>query len=151
MTSQKFKQTEIGKILDLMGDKRWYKPIEKGFMTRKFKSKKEAFTVLCKNLRIKPTEKIINALIKSYGLGHGRAFPDTIPMFEKLKGKSFVSMEDLLDKTNSVYKLVILASKRALELNDGSPKLVETENKKISTIALEEIKCGKISMKEKNK
>jgi len=68
-----------------------------------------------------------------------------------LKAKSFISIEDLLDKTNSVYKLVILASKRALELNEGSPKLVETENKKISTIALEEIKSGKIAMKEKKK
>lgn len=68
-----------------------------------------------------------------------------------MKGKSFISIEDLLDKTNSVYKLVILASKRALELNDGSPKLVETENKRISTVALEEIKSGKISMKEKKK
>lgn len=68
-----------------------------------------------------------------------------------MKGKTCISTEDLLDKTNSVYKLVILASKRALELNDGSPKLVETDSKKISTIALEEIKQGKIGMKEKKK
>lgn len=68
-----------------------------------------------------------------------------------MKGKTYISTEDLLDKTNSVYKLVILASKRALELNNGSPKLVETESKKVSTIALEEIKQGKIGMKEKKK
>ncbi len=60
-------------------------------------------------------------------------------------------MENLLDKTGSVYKLVILASRRALELNEGSPKLVETESKKISAIALEEIRDGKISIKEKKK
>jgi len=68
-----------------------------------------------------------------------------------VKGKTPVSAEELLDKTKSIYKLVILASKRALELNEGSPKLVETESKKVSTVALEEIKSGKISMKEKKK
>jgi DNA-directed RNA polymerase subunit omega len=68
-----------------------------------------------------------------------------------VKGKVQISTEDVLDKTNSIYKLVILASKRALELNEGSPKLVETDSKRISTIALEEIKAGKIVMKEKKK
>jgi DNA-directed RNA polymerase subunit omega len=69
-----------------------------------------------------------------------------------LKTKGTVSIENLLDKTdNSIYKLVILASKRALELNEGSPKLVETERKKIATVALEEIREGKIGMKEKKK
>lgn len=69
-----------------------------------------------------------------------------------MKAKSPVSVENLLDKTeNSIYKLVILASKRALELNEGSPKLVETDIKKISAVALEEIREGKICMKEKKK
>ena len=69
-----------------------------------------------------------------------------------MKTKGTVSIENLLDKTdNSIYKLVILASKRALELNEGSPKLVETESKKIATVALEEIREGKIGMKEKKK
>ncbi len=68
-----------------------------------------------------------------------------------MKGKMPVSTEELLDKTNSVYKLVILASKRALELNEGSPKLIESDSKKISTVALEEIKAGKIGIKEKKK
>ncbi|MFA6356753.1 MAG: DNA-directed RNA polymerase subunit omega [Candidatus Omnitrophota bacterium] len=68
-----------------------------------------------------------------------------------MKGNVQISTEDVLDKTGSIYKLVILASKRALELNEGSPKLVETDSKRISTIALEEIKAGKIVMKEKKK
>jgi len=69
-----------------------------------------------------------------------------------LKAKSPVSVENLLDKTDgSIYKLVILASKRALELNEDSPKLVETDSKKIAAVALEEIKEGKICMKEKKK
>lgn len=61
----------------------------------------------------------------------------------------YLSTEELLDKTKSVYKLVILASKRALELNSGSPKLVEIDSKRISTIALEEIRQGKVSIKVK--
>lgn len=56
-----------------------------------------------------------------------------------------------MNKADSMYKLVILASKRALELNDGSPKLVETDSKKVTTIALEEIRRGKISIKPKKK
>ena len=69
-----------------------------------------------------------------------------------MKIKSPVSVENLLDKTDgSIYKLVILASKRALELNEDSPKLVETDSKKIAAVALEEIKEGKICMKEKKK
>lgn len=68
-----------------------------------------------------------------------------------MKSKKPASMENLLDKTGSIYKLVILASKRALELNEGSPKLVETDSKKVSTIALDEIRDGKIRIKEKKK
>jgi len=69
-----------------------------------------------------------------------------------LKAKNPVFVENLLDKTDgSIYKLVILASKRALELNEGSPKLVETDSKKISAVALEEIREGKICMKGKKK
>lgn len=68
-----------------------------------------------------------------------------------MKLKKPASMENLLDKTGSVYKLVILASKRALELNEGSSKLTETNSKKVTTIALDEIRDGKISMKEKKK
>ena len=69
-----------------------------------------------------------------------------------MKTKGTISIENLLDKTdNSIYKLVILASKRAWELNEGSPKLVETESKKIAIVALEEIREGKIGMKEKKK
>lgn len=68
-----------------------------------------------------------------------------------MKLRVYIPVEELLDKTNSMYKLVILASKRALELNDGSPKLVETESRKVSTVALEEIRQGKISIKHKKR
>ena len=58
------------------------------------------------------------------------------------------SFEDLLNKTNSIYKLTVLAAKRASELNAGAPKLIETRNKDSVIVALEEIAEGKISYKK---
>lgn len=57
---------------------------------------------------------------------------------------AYMDREELLKHVDSVYKLVILASKRALELNEGRPKLIETESDKFSSIALEEIAQGKV-------
>lgn len=54
-------------------------------------------------------------------------------------------LEDFLKQTPSVYKLVITAARRAMELNDGAPKLVATDATKISTIALDEIRQGKVT------
>ncbi|MFA5356757.1 MAG: DNA-directed RNA polymerase subunit omega [Candidatus Omnitrophota bacterium] len=61
-----------------------------------------------------------------------------------------VPLEDLLDKSeHSIYKLVILASKRALEIAEGQPKLVEEGSSlKPSTIALHEIAAGKVYYKK---
>ena len=59
---------------------------------------------------------------------------------------SYVRVQDLLKKTNSLYKLVVLASKRAAELNSGAPRLVEENHEKISSIALEEISQGKVKL-----
>jgi DNA-directed RNA polymerase subunit omega len=61
---------------------------------------------------------------------------------------SYVPIQELLSKTDSIYKLVVLASKRAMELNCGARKLVEEDGKKISTIALEEIAQGKVKMQK---
>ena len=58
------------------------------------------------------------------------------------------ALEDLLDKTDSIYKLTVLAARRALELNMGAPKLVETPDKNSIIVALEEIAEGKVSYKE---
>jgi DNA-directed RNA polymerase omega subunit len=62
----------------------------------------------------------------------------------------YVAVEKLLDKScGSIYKLVILASKRALELAEGQPKLVDVNSAlKPSTIALEEIAAGRIECKK---
>ncbi|MDD5560856.1 MAG: DNA-directed RNA polymerase subunit omega [Candidatus Omnitrophica bacterium] len=58
--------------------------------------------------------------------------------------------EKLLNKSlGSIYKLVILASKRALELAEGQPRLVaDGISTKPSTVALHEIEQGKIEAKE---
>ncbi len=60
-----------------------------------------------------------------------------------------VPLESLLDKCgNSVYKLVITASRRALEIAEGQPKLVEVSASiKPATIALYEIADSKVKCK----
>jgi DNA-directed RNA polymerase omega subunit len=62
----------------------------------------------------------------------------------------YIPLENLLDKSgDSVYKLVILASKRALEIAEGQPKLVEANSAiKPSTVALMEIAADKIHYKK---
>jgi DNA-directed RNA polymerase omega subunit len=62
----------------------------------------------------------------------------------------YVALEKLLDKSEkSVYKLVILASKRALEIAEGQPKLVQASSAtKPSTIAMYEIADGKVQYKK---
>jgi DNA-directed RNA polymerase subunit omega len=57
----------------------------------------------------------------------------------------YVPIEELLKKTGSIYKLVNLAAKRALELQEGAPKLIESNSIKPSQIALQEILRGKIT------
>jgi DNA-directed RNA polymerase omega subunit len=65
------------------------------------------------------------------------------------KDMSYIAMEDLLNKVHSIYQLVVLASRRAVELNDGAEKLIKIDPKvKPSTAALEEIREGKITCKE---
>jgi DNA-directed RNA polymerase omega subunit len=59
----------------------------------------------------------------------------------------YLPLENLLEKSfGSVYKLVLLAARRALEIAEGQPKLAEGGAAvKPSTIALREISAGKIS------
>jgi DNA-directed RNA polymerase omega subunit len=63
----------------------------------------------------------------------------------------YAALEKMLDKTDgSIYKLVVVASKRALELAEGNPKLVNEVNAaaKPSTVALREISEGKVKAKD---
>lgn len=59
---------------------------------------------------------------------------------------STVQTQELLKRCPSIYKLVIIAARRAKELSEGAPKLIETDSKKVTTIALEEILQGKIQI-----
>lgn len=58
--------------------------------------------------------------------------------------------EDLLDKSDSsIYRLIIVATKRALEVAEGAPRLTEAAaNIKPTTIALMEILQGRVKMKK---
>ena len=67
-----------------------------------------------------------------------------------LEIRQVIPMEKLLEKAGSVYKLVIVAAKRALELSEGSPKLVAGNSKeKPALVALREIAEGKIGIRGK--
>ena len=58
-----------------------------------------------------------------------------------------VPIEELLKRCGSVYRLVLLSAKRAKELAEGSTPLIETSQKKVTSIALEEILQGKVLYK----
>ena len=60
---------------------------------------------------------------------------------------SQVPIEELLERCGSVYRLVILAAKRAKEISEGAPQLVEASHRKVTSIALEEILQGKVLYK----
>jgi DNA-directed RNA polymerase subunit omega len=60
-------------------------------------------------------------------------------------------IQELYNRTNSAYKLVILAARRAIELSDGAAKLIDAaQDEKTTNIAIHEILQGRISYKEKN-
>lgn len=60
------------------------------------------------------------------------------------------SFSELLKNGESKYTLVMVASKRARQIIDGSEPLVETSSKKPVTIALEELIGGKIEYETPN-
>ena len=62
----------------------------------------------------------------------------------------YVPIEQLLDKAeNSIYKLVMLAAKRTLEIAEGQPRLATVNaSLKASSIALREIAEGKVRLKK---
>ena len=63
-----------------------------------------------------------------------------------------VPVDSLVNKMGSIYKLVVLASLRAVELGEGAARLVDSNAEAKSTnIALMEIMQGKITFKEKEK
>ena len=59
-----------------------------------------------------------------------------------------ITVEDCLEKVNNQYDLVLLAKERTVQLNAGSPMLVEEDNDKRTIISLREIGDGKIDVNE---
>ena len=59
-----------------------------------------------------------------------------------------ITVEDCLAKVDNQYDLVLLAKERTVQLNAGSPMLVEEDNDKRTIISLREIGDGKIDVKE---
>lgn len=55
------------------------------------------------------------------------------------------TLETLMEHVDSKYTLVTLAAKRARELTDGDDPTVQTDTKKVVSIAMEEIGQGKIA------
>lgn len=61
-------------------------------------------------------------------------------------------IDKLIDKTGSLYKLVVITSRRAIELGDGAARLVEAPKEmKPANVALKEILEDKVTYKEKEK
>ena len=50
-----------------------------------------------------------------------------------------IDLDALLKRVPSKYEMVVLAARRARQLVDGAPKLVETRSTKPVTVALEEM------------
>ena len=62
---------------------------------------------------------------------------------------SFPSLEKSLDKVPNRYLLVVLAAKRARQLNRGAQPQLETKQKKPTSVALEEIADSRIAYRVK--
>lgn len=62
---------------------------------------------------------------------------------------SYVPLEKLVtDKKSSIFKLVLAAAGRANELAAGAQPLIQSDSKKVSTIALQEIAAGKVDYED---
>jgi DNA-directed RNA polymerase subunit omega len=59
---------------------------------------------------------------------------------------SRITVEDCLDKVNSRFELVMLASQRARQLFKGAKPLIGADNREI-VVALREIAAGKVRKK----
>ncbi|MCL2163973.1 MAG: DNA-directed RNA polymerase subunit omega [Oscillospiraceae bacterium] len=57
----------------------------------------------------------------------------------------YPDINDLIQKVDSRYTLVVTAAKRARQLVDGSDKITKFDSDKAVTIAIHEIAEGKIS------
>lgn len=59
-----------------------------------------------------------------------------------------VTVEDCIDKTDSRFELVMLASQRARKIGSGAPLTVDADNDKKTVIALREIAAETLNKEE---
>ena len=60
-------------------------------------------------------------------------------------------LEELLKGKGNRYRLTVIASKRARELNAGAPALIESEARQTTSLALAEVLQGKIKYERRVK
>lgn len=62
---------------------------------------------------------------------------------------AYVPLEKLLPKTDgSMYKLVVLVARRAMQLAEGAPRLIDApSDSKVTTVAMQEIAEGRVVLK----
>ena len=63
---------------------------------------------------------------------------------------AFPSLEQALNKVSNRYMLVVLAAKRARQLNRGAASRVDSRHKKPTSGALEEIAAAKVEYRVKD-
>jgi DNA-directed RNA polymerase subunit omega len=63
---------------------------------------------------------------------------------------AFPSLEQALNKVSNRYMLVVLAAKRARQLNRGAAARVETRHKKPTSTSMEEIAASKVEYRVKD-
>ena len=63
---------------------------------------------------------------------------------------TFPSLERSLDKVSNRYLLVVLAAKRARQLNRGAQAQLESKHKKPTSVALQEIADAKVGYRVKD-
>ncbi len=57
----------------------------------------------------------------------------------------YPSADTIEDRVKSRYSLVVLSAKRAKQIKEGAPVLIDTDSTNPLTIALEEIAAGKVT------
>ena len=57
----------------------------------------------------------------------------------------YPSADTIEDRVKSRYSLVVLSAKRAKQIKEGAPVLIDTDSTNPLTVALEEIAAGKVT------
>ncbi len=63
---------------------------------------------------------------------------------------AFPSLEKSLEKVSNRYLLVVLAAKRARQINRGAAPQLDSRHKKPTSVSLEEIADGKVGYRVKD-